>query len=187
MTSRVLAPSPAVTLPARAYTDALLFERERRELFARSWSPCARSAGREPGDFVATSIAREPVVVLGRRRRAARALERVPAPGLAARPRGRQLPARAALSVSRLDLRPRRTARRRARGPRLRRPRPRRRLAAAVLARRHGRPRARQPRPRRRAAVGVVRRSRGAPRGRSDSGAWPCRAPTSTSTTTTGR
>jgi choline monooxygenase len=57
--------SPAVTLPARAYTDALLHQRERRELFARSWMPvCTIAQVANPGDFVATSIAGEPVIVL---------------------------------------------------------------------------------------------------------------------------
>ena len=57
--------SPAVTLPARAYTDPAVFERERRELFAKSWVPvCTTAQVTEPGDFVATSIAGEPVVVI---------------------------------------------------------------------------------------------------------------------------
>jgi choline monooxygenase len=57
--------SPAVTLPARAYTDPAMFDRERRELFARSWVPvCTTAQVKEPGDFVATSIAGEPVVVI---------------------------------------------------------------------------------------------------------------------------
>ena len=57
--------APAVTLPARAYTDPAIFERERRELFAKSWVPvCTTAQVIEPGDFVATSIAGEPVIVI---------------------------------------------------------------------------------------------------------------------------
>ena len=57
--------SPAVTLPARAYTDPVIFERERRELFARSWTPvCSTAQVAGPGDYVSTSIGGEPVIVL---------------------------------------------------------------------------------------------------------------------------
>ena len=57
--------SPAVTLPARAYTDPVIFERERHELFARSWTPvCSTAQVAAPGDYVSTSIAGEPVIVL---------------------------------------------------------------------------------------------------------------------------
>jgi choline monooxygenase len=56
---------PAVTLPARAYTDQAIYERERRELFARSWTPiCSTAQVEKPGDYVSSSIAGEPVVVL---------------------------------------------------------------------------------------------------------------------------
>ena len=42
-----------------------MFERERRELFAHSWVPvCTIAQVANPGDFVATSIAGEPVIVL---------------------------------------------------------------------------------------------------------------------------
>ncbi len=122
-----------------------------------------------------------------RRRRAAGAVERLPPPRVAARARGGQLPARAALPLPRLDVRPRRAARGRARGARLRRPRPRRRRAAAVRGRRAGRARVRQPRSRRRAARRLVRRPRAAPRGVRSRRARPSRARTSTSTRTTGR
>ncbi len=55
----------AVTLPARAYTDPAIFERERREVFARSWVPvCSTAQVAEPGQFVASSIGGEPVVVI---------------------------------------------------------------------------------------------------------------------------
>jgi Rieske 2Fe-2S family protein len=56
---------PTVTLPARAYTDPAIFERERREVFARSWIPvCSTAQVAEPGQYVASSIGGEPVIVI---------------------------------------------------------------------------------------------------------------------------
>ena len=53
------------TLPARAYTDPAILERERREVFARAWTiACHVSHVAEPGQFATTSIAGEPVAVL---------------------------------------------------------------------------------------------------------------------------
>jgi Rieske 2Fe-2S family protein len=61
----VSATTQAVTLPARAYTDPAIYERERREVFARSWVPvCSIAQVAEPGQFVASSIGGEPVVVI---------------------------------------------------------------------------------------------------------------------------
>jgi len=63
--STVDAERTRVTLPARAYTDPEVFERERREVFARAWVlACHASELTTPGSYVTTSIAGEPVAVL---------------------------------------------------------------------------------------------------------------------------
>jgi choline monooxygenase len=44
------------TLPSRDYRDPVLFERERREIFAGNWMLFSWSERmREPGDYVQTS------------------------------------------------------------------------------------------------------------------------------------
>ena len=57
---------PAVpTLPASAYRDPSLFERERREIFAREWLLYGRSDQLpNPGDFLAATIIGYPVMVV---------------------------------------------------------------------------------------------------------------------------
>ena len=57
---------PAVpTLPASAYRDPTLFERERREIFAREWLLYGRSDQLpNPGDFLAATIIGYPVMVV---------------------------------------------------------------------------------------------------------------------------
>jgi Rieske 2Fe-2S family protein len=55
----------SLTLNAKAYADPEIFERERREIFARAWIIAGHVAEvREPGDFTTTNIAGEPVVVV---------------------------------------------------------------------------------------------------------------------------
>jgi Rieske 2Fe-2S family protein len=54
-----------MTLPARAYTSPEVYERERREVFARSWVfACHASQVAEPGSYVAVDVAGEPVAVV---------------------------------------------------------------------------------------------------------------------------
>ena len=55
----------APTLPATAYRDPALFERERREIFAREWLLFGRSEQLpNPGDFLADTIIGYPVIVV---------------------------------------------------------------------------------------------------------------------------
>jgi choline monooxygenase len=55
----------ASTIPARWYTDERVFELEQRTVFSRSWQVAARvDQLRAPGDYVASEIADEPVVVV---------------------------------------------------------------------------------------------------------------------------
>ena len=55
----------AVTLQADAYGDPAIFERERREVFAKAWMIIGHVAEVEnPGDYTTGSIAGEPVVVV---------------------------------------------------------------------------------------------------------------------------
>jgi choline monooxygenase len=59
------APAGAATLPAAWYRDPSVYERERREVFAREWVVVARAAPVErPGSYVAGEIAGYPVVVV---------------------------------------------------------------------------------------------------------------------------
>ena len=54
-----------VSLPAHAYTSPEIYERERREVFARSWVfACHASQVAEPGSYVAVDVAGEPVAVV---------------------------------------------------------------------------------------------------------------------------
>ena len=55
----------ASTIPASWYTDERVFELERPTVFSRSWQFAARvDQLREPGDFVTTEIAGEPIVIV---------------------------------------------------------------------------------------------------------------------------
>ena len=55
----------AWTIPAQWYTDAGLYELERRTVFARTWQLAARADQlTEPGQFVTCEIAGEPIVVV---------------------------------------------------------------------------------------------------------------------------
>jgi choline monooxygenase len=53
------------TLPSKDYRDPALFERERREIFAKNWMLFSWSARlREPGDYVTGTVACYPVFVM---------------------------------------------------------------------------------------------------------------------------
>src|SRR5947208_9079395 len=55
----------ASTIPAAWYTDERVFELERQKVFSLSWQFAARADQLgEPGDFVTTEIAGEPVVIV---------------------------------------------------------------------------------------------------------------------------
>jgi choline monooxygenase len=55
----------ARTIPAAWYTDQSVFELEKQTVFSRSWHFAARiDQLREPGDYVTTEIAGEPIVVV---------------------------------------------------------------------------------------------------------------------------
>ena len=55
----------ASTIPASWYTDERFFELEKQTAFSRSWQFAARvDQLREPGDFVTTEIAGEPIVIV---------------------------------------------------------------------------------------------------------------------------
>jgi phenylpropionate dioxygenase-like ring-hydroxylating dioxygenase large terminal subunit len=55
----------ASTIPSSWYTDARLFELEKKTVFGRSWQFAARiDQLRAPGDFVTTEIAGEPIVIV---------------------------------------------------------------------------------------------------------------------------
>jgi choline monooxygenase len=55
----------ASTIPAGWYTDERVFELEKQTVFSRSWQFAARvNQLREPGDFVTTEIAGEPIVIV---------------------------------------------------------------------------------------------------------------------------
>lgn len=55
----------AWTIPATWYTDLALYDLELKTVFARSWQPVARvDQLREPGCYVTTEIAGEPIVVV---------------------------------------------------------------------------------------------------------------------------
>jgi choline monooxygenase len=55
----------ASTIPAPWYTDERVFELEKQAVFSRSWQLAARlDQLREPGDYVTTEIAAEPIVIV---------------------------------------------------------------------------------------------------------------------------
>jgi choline monooxygenase len=57
--------SQALTIPAAWYTDSRIAELERLSVFSKTWQLVARTAQlREPGQFVSTTVAGEPVVVV---------------------------------------------------------------------------------------------------------------------------
>ena len=65
MTSELTRTRTATTLPARAYTDPLIYERERHEVFARAWQlACHASLVAAAGTFATVSVAGEPVAVV---------------------------------------------------------------------------------------------------------------------------
>ena len=54
-----------LTLNAKAYADPEIFERERREVFAKAWMIIGHIAEvQNPGDFTTGEIGGEPVVVV---------------------------------------------------------------------------------------------------------------------------
>ena len=57
--------SHASTIPGSWYTDARIAELERLNVFSRTWQLVARTAQlQNPGDFVSTRLAGEPIVVV---------------------------------------------------------------------------------------------------------------------------
>jgi choline monooxygenase len=57
--------SQASTIPAAWYTDPRIAERERLNVFSKTWQLVARTDQvREPGQFISTMVAGEPVVVV---------------------------------------------------------------------------------------------------------------------------
>ena len=55
----------ASTIPSSWYTDERVFELEKQAVFSRSWQVAARfDQLREPGDYVTTEIAAEPIVIV---------------------------------------------------------------------------------------------------------------------------
>jgi choline monooxygenase len=55
----------ASTIPSSWYTDERVFELEKQAVFSRSWQLAARfDQLREPGDYVTTEIAAEPIVIV---------------------------------------------------------------------------------------------------------------------------
>jgi choline monooxygenase len=66
------------TLPARLYSDAALYETERREIFARSWQMLAHESQlARPGDYLATHFAGYPIVAVRGQDGAVRAFHNV--------------------------------------------------------------------------------------------------------------
>ena len=65
----------APMLPRECYTSAEFFEFEREAVFARSWVCVGRSEQiAEPGDFLAASVAGEPLIVARNPERAINAM-----------------------------------------------------------------------------------------------------------------
>ena len=55
----------AETIPASYYTDAAVLERERRSIFGRTWQlACRAEQVSEAGQFVATTVAGEPLLIV---------------------------------------------------------------------------------------------------------------------------
>ena len=77
--ARVRAPLPAAwTLPARAYTDEAVHERECERVLRRSWHPLARLEQlAEPGDYRCVDLLGQPLVVVHGRDGRIRVLSRV--------------------------------------------------------------------------------------------------------------
>jgi len=68
----------ATTLPVRAYTDPAIFAREQERVFAREWIALARQEQlAAPGDYVARTLAGEPILIVRGRDGRVRALSRV--------------------------------------------------------------------------------------------------------------
>ncbi len=108
---------PVRTLPAWVYRTPEFYRAERRAIWSREWLLVGHvSQLTEPGDYVSMRIAGEPVaVVKGADGELRGLLERLPAPCVPDPRRRRQLRQGDPLPVSRLDVRPRRTAARGAR------------------------------------------------------------------------
>ena len=58
-------PERSYTLPASYYTDAALFEREKREIFHRSWNfGCHLNQVREPGSYATVDVAGQNILIM---------------------------------------------------------------------------------------------------------------------------
>ncbi|GAA2617497.1 aromatic ring-hydroxylating dioxygenase subunit alpha [Actinomadura fulvescens] len=67
--------APAISLPPRAYTHPELYELERSQIFGRSWVLVGHASQlAEPGDYLALTVAGEPVLVTRERDGTAHAL-----------------------------------------------------------------------------------------------------------------
>ena len=107
---RDVMPEHARTLPARYYVDRECFDREMDRLFARMWV-CAGRAEQvgNPGDFFVRELLGEKIIITRGPGSHQRLLQRLPASRHAAlHGDARHLPRQHPVSVSRLDLRPRR-------------------------------------------------------------------------------
>ena len=109
-TDRPLRPSlpleEACTPPASWYVDPGILELELQTTFANTWQyACRLDQVREPGEYVTLELAGEPLLIVrGSDQRAARILQRLPAPRRGSHDRALGLREAAHLPLSRLDL-----------------------------------------------------------------------------------
>ena len=154
--------SQASTIPAAWYVDPRIAELERLSVFSKTWQLVARTEQvKTPGQFVSTRVAGEPIVVVRGNDGALRAFYNVcrhHAAAVVTEPCGQRFAL--ALSLSRLELRPRWLAQRHARIRRRRKFRSRAKRPCSHSSRNLGVLRLHQPRQPRRPAHRISRRPR---------------------------